>query len=128
MLKESFMFGDWLVQEPANEIRRDADAQSLEPLVMSVLVALCESPGEVVSADDLLKRCWKDAAVGDNPVHKTIAILRRALGDNANEPRYFETIRKKGYRTVAQVHSATATNAGAWTKGSPFLGLAAFSA
>lgn len=128
MLKESFMFGDWLVQEQANLLRRDTETQALEPLVMSVLVALCERPGEVVSADDLLRRCWKDAAVGDNPVHKTIAILRRALGDQATEPRYIETIRKKGYRTVAAVQAATTVGAGSWTQGSPFLGLSSFNA
>ncbi len=97
---------------------------------MDVLVALCERPGEVLSAEDLLTQCWADAPLGDNPVHKTIAQLRRALGDSATEPRYIETIRKRGYRAVAAVRSLDGgieqAREGAWAGGSPFRGLLAF--
>ncbi|TXD91412.1 hypothetical protein FUT87_10305, partial [Mitsuaria sp. TWR114] len=49
---------------------------------MAVLVALCRQPGEVVSAEALLQDCWPEATtLGDNPVHKVVAGLRRALGD-----------------------------------------------
>lgn len=125
-----FVFGDWAVQPGANRLECGDQQRQVEPRAMEVLVALCERPGEVLSAEDLLSRCWGDAPLGDNPVHKTVAQLRRALGDSATEPRYIETIRKRGYRALAAVRSLDGgieqAREGAWTGGSPFRGLLAF--
>lgn len=125
-----FILGDWTVQPGANRLERVDETRQIEPRAMDVLVALCERPGEVLSAEDLLTQCWGDAPLGDNPVHKTIAQLRRALGDSATEPRYIETIRKRGYRAVAAVRSLDGgieqAREGAWAGGSPFRGLLAF--
>ncbi|MBT9500898.1 MAG: winged helix-turn-helix domain-containing protein [Burkholderiaceae bacterium] len=125
-----FVLGDWTVLPGANRLECGDQLRQVEPRAMDVLVALCERPGEVLSAEDLLTQCWGDAPLGDNPVHKTIAQLRRALGDSATEPRYIETIRKRGYRAVAAVRSLDGgieqAREGAWTGGSPFRGLLAF--
>jgi tetratricopeptide (TPR) repeat protein len=96
---------------------------------MDVLVTLCNRADEVISTDDLLLACWGSKVYGDNPVHKTIAQLRRLLGDNAANPSYIETIRKRGYRAVAAVSfgaPATRVQAGSWRDGSPFRGLQPF--
>tara|TARA_Y100000052_G_scaffold27566_1_gene36519 strand:- start:2112 stop:5282 length:3171 start_codon:yes stop_codon:yes gene_type:complete len=70
--------------------------------------------------------------VGDNPVHKAITNLRRALGDKASAPEYIETIRKRGYRIVAEVHFIGDEQSRAsdtkWRDASPYVGLNAFSA
>ena len=98
---------------------------------MDVLVVLCERAGTVVSTEELLQLCWGSTLHGDNPIHKTITQLRRVLGDSATEPRFIETIRKRGYRTVAEVGidgPAGAPAAGSWLAGSPFRGLQAFDA
>ncbi len=95
---------------------------------MDVLLALCAANGSVLSADQLLSACWGTDAYGDNPVHKTIAQLRRLLGDAANAPVYIETIRKRGYRTLAELTfgSADTIVLPPWKDGTPFRGLQAF--
>lgn len=75
----------------------------LEPRHIDVLCALASCQGKVVSVEALLDACWKGGFFGDNPVHKAIAMLRRALGDDIRRPRYIATIRKRGYQLVAQV-------------------------
>lgn len=132
MLDDSFYFGDWKVSPASNCLSKGDQRVPLEPRVMEVLNALCRQAGQVLSADDLLQQCWGDSPVGDNPVHKTIAVLRRALGDQATDSRYIETIRKRGYRTIAPVTQANGAAlgsvSGSWREGSPYLGLEAFSA
>ncbi|QPF72111.1 tetratricopeptide repeat protein [Roseateles sp. DAIF2] len=131
-----FLLGDWAVDPGSNSLSRAGERRQVEPRAMQVLQALSERPGEVFSAEQLLQRCWPEEqgpALGDNPVHKTVAQLRRALEDSATEPRYIETIRKRGYRVVAPVRSdapgaAPRSREGGWRGGSPFRGLRAFDA
>lgn len=122
-----FHFGEWQISPLTNSILNGVERRHVEPRAMDVLVALCRHPQQVVSSEDLLAQCWGSAESGDNPVHKTITQLRRALGDTASASRYIETIRKRGYRTVAEVTVAQpdATPA-AWREISPFRGLQAF--
>jgi len=98
-----FRLGDWLVEPEAGALERGGVRVTVEPRLMDVLVVLCERGGDVVSAEQLLIECWRGTFYGDNPVHKTIAQLRRALGDSATEPRYIATVRKRGYCVVADV-------------------------
>jgi energy-coupling factor transporter ATP-binding protein EcfA2 len=86
----------------------------------------------VLSSDDIVKLCWDNVPMGDNPVHKAITQLRKALGDKATAPTYIETIRKRGYRTLASVefplgHQAHAEIA-TWQGQSPFPGLRPYQA
>ncbi len=128
MSNDAFIFGDWQVNPADNSVINDTSNKVLEPKAMDVLVRLCREPGEVISADALLEQCWGNAPMGDNPVHKAINQLRRALGDVASNPSYIETIRKRGYRTVASIQhlSGEQSPAGHWQQGSPFAGLSAF--
>lgn len=129
-----FRLGDWLVEPEAGVLERDGARVAVEPRLMDVLVVLCERVGEVVSAEQLLIECWRGTFYGDNPVHKTMAQLRRALGDSATEPRYIATVRKRGYCVVADVtfpeHYAGPGGRAAprWADGSPYVGLGAFEA
>lgn len=93
---------------------------------MDVLLALTAQPGEVVTTEQLLTTCWGSNIGGDNPVHKTIAQLRRLLDDSSTAPRYIETIRKRGYRTVATLVPGGEAAAASWLEETPFRGLAPF--
>lgn len=95
---------------------------------MDVLVALCMARGEIVSADDLLTQCWGTIESSDSSLHKNIAQLRRILGDKAGKPEYIETVRMRGYRTLAALDFGAASADGLphWEAGSPFRGLLAF--
>ncbi len=126
-----FRIGALLVQPDRLSIARDGQWVALEPRMMEVLVALAERAGEVVSAEQLLIEVWRGTFYGDNPVHKTIAQLRRRLGDSSREPDYIQTVRKRGYRLVAPVsfpedYRSGVPRAAAWTQGSPYVGLRSF--
>ncbi|MGB9991843.1 nSTAND1 domain-containing NTPase [Massilia sp. SM-13] len=120
-----FRFGDWQVDVQGNALSDGSTRTQLEPRVMDVLRYLCRHAGAVIPAEELLQAGWGTAEMGDNPVHKAIAQLRRALGDSSTEPRYIETVRKRGYRAIAEVHDDEPA-AGVWQNGSPFRGLEAF--
>lgn len=129
-----FRLGDWLVDPAGCVLEREGGRAAIEPRLMEVLVVLCESSGEVVSTEQLLIECWRGTFHGDNPVHKTVAQLRRALGDSATAPRYIGTVRKRGYRLLAEVTfpegrpGLRRQAAARWTQGSPYVGLSAFEA
>ena len=100
MRTAEFRLGEFLVQPAADRITRDDRRIDLEPKTMAVLLALAARPGDVISSDELIHDVWQDRPLGDNPVYKAIAKLRRALDDEAGESRYIETIPRKGYRLL----------------------------
>jgi TolB-like protein/DNA-binding winged helix-turn-helix (wHTH) protein/Tfp pilus assembly protein PilF len=73
---------------------------------MRVLTYLVERRGEVVSRHDLEANVWTGMIVTDDAVTNTVIKLRKALGDDARDPRYIETIAKTGYRLIAEVSPA----------------------
>ena len=98
--------GDWQVEPLRTRIRRREQVRSVQPLSMDILVHLARRAGEVVTTDELIDEFWPGRYVGSDAVHRRIADLRRALGDDRSEPRYIETIRKRGYRLIAEVQCA----------------------
>ena len=130
MIKHPFYIGQWQATPTTNTLRLGELTKQLEPKAMDVLLLLCQRQGDVLSADDITDECWGNADIGDNPVHKAITQLRKALGDKASEPTYIETIRKRGYRIIADVNFPLENTQEApqikWQGGSPFPGLSAF--
>jgi DNA-binding winged helix-turn-helix (wHTH) protein/tetratricopeptide (TPR) repeat protein len=129
-----FRLGDWLVRPGENLLIRGASSTRIEPRVMDLLSTLALAAGEILSSEELLLRVWRGTFYGDNPVHKAIAQLRHALGDEPTAPKYLETVRKRGYRIVAPVHfpegfvAVGGDGRSTWPGGSPFRGLESFAA
>jgi len=75
-----------------------------------VLTALLLRPGELVSREELRRRLWSEAVFTDfdHGLNKAVNKLRRALDDTADEPRYVETLPKRGYRFRAELGPVTA--------------------
>ncbi|ATS49941.1 transcriptional regulator [Xanthomonas citri pv. fuscans CFBP 6996] len=126
-----FRLGPLLVEPERLTLIDDGQTITLEPRMMEVLIALAERAGEVISAEQLLIEVWHGSFYGDNPVHKTIAQLRRKLGDDSRQPRFIETIRKRGYRLLPKVvfpddYRGAVIGAQAWGHGNPYMGLQAF--
>ncbi|MRW83984.1 AAA family ATPase [Pseudoduganella sp. FT26W] len=126
MNHKSFRFGEWRVDPATNTLSCAVLNRQLEPRAMDVLLYLCRHPHVVVSAETLLDACWGDVSPSDNAIHKIITQLRRALDDSATEPRYIETIRKRGYRLLAELSYDDEVSQGSWLHASPFRGLEAF--
>jgi DNA-binding winged helix-turn-helix (wHTH) protein/WD40 repeat protein len=98
-----FRLGEWLVEPSLNRISRVGSAVQLESKAMDVLVHLAGRAGEVVTHAELQDAVWQTEFVSYNTVAGRIFELREALGDDAKEPRYIETITKRGYRLIAEV-------------------------
>ncbi|MYM34377.1 AAA family ATPase [Duganella sp. FT94W] len=126
MKHKSFRFGEWRVEPATNTLSCGVLNRQLEPRAMDVLLYLCAHPHVVVSAETLLDACWGEVSPSDNAIHKIITQLRRALDDSATEPRYIETIRKRGYRLLAELSYDDEVSQGSWLHASPFRGLEAF--
>jgi DNA-binding winged helix-turn-helix (wHTH) protein/Tfp pilus assembly protein PilF len=99
----AFLTGEWAVEPSRNVILRDGREVRLEPRVMDVLVCLAGRRGEVVSKDELVAEVWEGRYVTDDVLTVSVYALRKALGDEARQPRYLETIPRRGYRWLAPV-------------------------
>jgi len=104
-LPGDFLLGPWLVQPRLNGISAEGITRHVEPKMMQVLVCLAAQQGEVVSKDRLMRTVWPDTFVTDDALLRCISELRKALEDDAKEPKYIQTIPKSGYRLVAEVQS-----------------------
>ncbi len=109
---KAFAVGEWEVQPSLNRLSKNGQEVRIEPKVMQVLEALAETPGDVVTREQLVARVWPDVFVSDDVVHRAIRELRRAFGDETAKPQYVETIRKRGYRLIADVRHPAAAIAG----------------
>jgi TolB-like protein len=70
---------------------------------MEVLLCLAQRPDETVSKDQLFQAVWPNTVVTEDVLKRCVAELRRAFDDDARNPRFIETISKRGYRLVAPV-------------------------
>lgn len=98
-----FQVGDWTVHQAENTLCSESRPVRLEPRVMDVLICLAEEPGRVVPKEELLAAVWGGVFVEEGALSQAIHTLRKTLGDDARQPRYIQTIPKRGYRLVAPV-------------------------
>lgn len=99
-----FQVGRWCVEPLRGAVTGpDGRAQHLEPKVMDVFVCLAEHASELVTRDQLLGAVWHGQDVTDEPLTRAIGALRRALNDDRSNPKYIETVPKRGYRLIAEV-------------------------
>jgi DNA-binding winged helix-turn-helix (wHTH) protein/Tol biopolymer transport system component len=120
MLAEGAMgpirFGAFEVDAQSGELRRAGKKVKLQEQPFQVLLVLLERPGEVLTREELTKRLWSDETYVDfeRGLNKAITRLRDALGDSAENPRYVETLPRRGYRFIAAVtNGAHGASAGA---------------
>ncbi|MFL6234935.1 MAG: AAA family ATPase [Thermoanaerobaculia bacterium] len=101
----AFRLGEWTVHHAEGTLSSQGRSLRLEPRVMDVLVHLASTPGKVISKEELLQAVWEGAIVEEGALSQVIHSLRKALGDNARQPQYIQTIPKRGYRLLAPVVS-----------------------
>ncbi len=105
-------FGIFEADLRSGELRRDGLKVKIQELPFQVLVSLLERPGEVVTREDLRKRLWPADTFVDfeHGLSKAINKLREALGDEANNPRFVETLPRRGYRFLGPVERTDHNN------------------
>jgi len=99
-------FGLFEVDRRAGELRRSGTRVKLQEQPFQILSLLLERPGEVVTREELQGRLWPaDTFVDfDHSLNAAVRRLRDALGDSAENPRFVETVARRGYRFLAPVH------------------------
>lgn len=102
-VRKSFFIDDWRVSPPEGLLARGTEIVHLEPKAMEVLAYLSLRPGAVVTREELERDVWRGADVGYDAVTSTIIKLRKALQDNARQPRFIATIPKMGYQLIASI-------------------------
>ncbi len=111
-MTQPFRMGPWTIEPPLHRIcGDDVEARVVSHKVMAVLVCLASRPGEVVRKEELIERVWEGAFTSDESLTTVIYELRKALNDSARRPRFIETIRKGGYRLMAEVEPLTVAEA-----------------
>src|SRR5712664_1636066 len=95
-------FGAFELDLRAGELRKQGVKIKLQEQPFQILAMLLEQPGEVVTREELRSRLWpSDTFVDfDHSLNKAINKLREALGDSAENPRFIETLAKRGYRFI----------------------------
>jgi DNA-binding winged helix-turn-helix (wHTH) protein/tetratricopeptide (TPR) repeat protein len=91
----------------AGQLRCAGSLVALRPKTFSVLVHLAEHPGELITKQALLDAVWGNVAVTEDVVRMSIGELRAVLGDARSDPRFIETVARRGYRFVATLGEAT---------------------
>ncbi len=126
-----YRLGDWLFDPDRHELCRDGERRRLQPRLVALLLCLIRADGRTVTREQLLDTAWSRRAVSDEVLSRSIADLRRALDDDAREPRMIETVPKRGYRLLLPVEPvadegdrAETQGAGASVQPRRFTGLA----
>src|SRR5438093_4153122 len=110
-------FGVFEVDVRSGELRKQGVRIKLQEQPFHVLAVLLQRPGEVVTREQLRSENWSADTFVDfhNSLNTAINKLREALGDSADNPRFIETLPRRGYRLIAPVTGVDGTTRGAGT-------------
>jgi DNA-binding winged helix-turn-helix (wHTH) protein/tetratricopeptide (TPR) repeat protein len=101
-------FDGWTLKRASGELLRGGSTIQLQPQPLQVLEELLAHPGEVVTRDHLTARLWPTGIVDfDTALNSAVRRLRKTLGDDPDEPRYIQTIPRKGYRFIGSIDNPT---------------------
>jgi len=98
-------FDDWCVLPLSCELKDTEGAiHKVEPRIMKALCYFLENANKVISREQLINIVWaENIVVTDHSLTQLLGNLRKTLGDNSKEPKYIETIPKKGYRFIGNI-------------------------
>jgi TolB-like protein len=100
-----FRFGRFELDSRTRELRKDGVRIRLQEQPFAVLALMLEHPGELLTRDELRDRLWPEGTFVDfeHGLNAAVKRLRAVLGDNAERPRFVETLHRRGYRFIARV-------------------------
>ena len=101
-----------MVEPRINRLTRDGKSIQIEPKMMDVLVCLARHAGEMVERQQLINTVWATEFISATILTRAIAELRNALGDDAMNPSFIETIHRRGYRLIAPIEAEVSDEEG----------------
>jgi len=98
-----YWVGDFFVDLSRNQVTQKTQSQTIAPKALAVLTYLAENQGRVVSYDELFSQVWPDTIVTPNTLQRSIAQLRKVLGEDSKLQSYIKTHAKQGYSLECDV-------------------------
>ncbi len=101
--KDIFEFDDFRFDAKERVLSRNGVAIPIAPKVLNTLKVLVDSAGHLLEKQQLMDAIWPDQFVEESNLTYNIKMLRKALGDDAAQPRFIETVPRSGYRFIAEL-------------------------
>jgi TolB-like protein/DNA-binding winged helix-turn-helix (wHTH) protein/Flp pilus assembly protein TadD len=113
--KQVVRFGSFEISTDSGVLRKNGARITISGQAIQVLLILLENRERVVTREELQKRLWPGASFGDfeHGLNAAVNRLREVLGDSATEPKYIETVPRRGYRFIGSVEGTSHTSAAA---------------
>ena len=111
LIKVCVRFDAFDLDEPNALLLRDGKAVTLAPKPFGVLCALARRPGSLLTKHALLDDVWGHQFVSDSVLATAVSEVRTALDDHPRQPRFIETVSRRGYRFIAATIGASSRNA-----------------
>ena len=101
----SVRFGPFDVSTDSEELRKNGVRLNLSGQAIQVLLILVEVPGRLVTREEIQQKLWPGASFGDfdHGLNAAVNRLREVLGDSATQPKFVETVPRRGYRFIGQI-------------------------
>ncbi|NQY64113.1 MAG: winged helix-turn-helix domain-containing protein [Alteromonadaceae bacterium] len=104
-------FGEFTLDDKQARLLCQEKEIAIEPKLFELLLLFVNQPNTIISRQDILDNLWRGSLVTDNAINKLVANLRKVLGDGAKNPRYIQTVPKRGYRLICKVTLLETLNA-----------------
>src|SRR5213596_1662458 len=105
---DRWRFGQFEIDLSTGELRKNGLRMHIQEQPLRILGALLERAGELVTREELRERLWPSETFVnfERSLNAAVAKLRQVLSDSAEQPRYVETVARRGYRFVAPVEAS----------------------
>jgi len=108
-----YEFGNFRLDTAREVLKHDGSNIQITRKMFETLCLLVENSDRLVEKQELMQTIWHDRFVEESNLTFNIKMLRKALGDDAGNPTYIETVPRRGYRFIAEVHAMPHTNGNA---------------
>jgi DNA-binding winged helix-turn-helix (wHTH) protein/Tol biopolymer transport system component len=96
-------FGEFTLDEKKALLICQEKVITIEPKLFELLLLFVNQQNTIISRQDILEHLWAGSLVTDNAINKLVANLRKVLADDPKNPRYIQTVPKRGYRLICKV-------------------------
>src|SRR5262250_2446880 len=106
-------FGPFEISSDSGELRKSGVRVKVSGQAIQVLCMLLQDPGRLVTRDELQQKLWPGASFGDfdHGLNAAVNRLREVLGDSATEPKFIETVPRRGYRFIGNIETQDSAQA-----------------
>jgi TolB-like protein/DNA-binding winged helix-turn-helix (wHTH) protein len=105
-LQAAYEFGQFILVPSQKRLLSDREMVALAPKVFDTLVLLVENQGRLIQKEEFVKALWPNSVVEEQALAHNISQLRKVLRDPAEDPKFIETVPKRGYRFIASVRAS----------------------